>query len=97
MIVSSYYSKIIKTNYIYLFDSNLSDGVLGFDCEWVKEGPVSLLQLATYNGVVALFRLGKIGYVPPKLKVYFPKSIHLIQMHIILRKLISNNICCICS
>ncbi|XP_011264286.1 exonuclease 3'-5' domain-containing protein 2 [Camponotus floridanus] len=47
---------------------NLSDGVLGFDCEWVKEGPVSLLQLATYNGVVALFRLGKIGYVPPKLK-----------------------------
>ncbi|EZA55697.1 Exonuclease 3'-5' domain-containing protein [Ooceraea biroi] len=47
---------------------NLSGGVLGFDCEWVKEGPVSLLQLATYNGVVALFRLGKIGYVPPKLK-----------------------------
>ncbi|KAH0956288.1 hypothetical protein HN011_006778 [Eciton burchellii] len=47
---------------------NLSDGILGFDCEWVKEGPVSLLQLATFNGVVALFRLGKIGYIPPKLK-----------------------------
>lgn len=63
---------------MYLFDSNLSDGVLGFDCEWVKEGPVSLLQLATYNGVVALFRLGKIGYVPSKLKVYFVKSAHLL-------------------
>ncbi|KMQ87409.1 exonuclease 3 -5 domain-containing protein 2-like protein, partial [Lasius niger] len=47
---------------------NLSDGVLGFDCEWVKEGPVSLLQLATFNGVVALFRIGKIGYIPSKLK-----------------------------
>ncbi|KAL6445558.1 hypothetical protein ACFW04_000832 [Cataglyphis niger] len=47
---------------------NLSDGVLGFDCEWVKEGPVSLLQLATFNGVVALFRIGKIGYIPLKLK-----------------------------
>lgn len=47
---------------------NLSDDVLGFDCEWVNEGPVSLLQLATYNGVCALFRIGKIGYIPPKLK-----------------------------
>ncbi|KAG5317372.1 EXD2 protein, partial [Pseudoatta argentina] len=47
---------------------DLSDGVLGFDCEWVKEGPVSLLQLATYNGLIALFRIGKIGYIPPKLK-----------------------------
>ncbi|XP_033213604.1 exonuclease 3'-5' domain-containing protein 2 [Belonocnema kinseyi] len=47
---------------------DLSDGILGFDCEWVKEGSVSLLQLATDNGVCALFRLGKIGYVPPKLK-----------------------------
>ncbi|XP_012223059.1 exonuclease 3'-5' domain-containing protein 2 [Linepithema humile] len=47
---------------------NLSDGVLGFDCEWVKEGSVSLLQLATFNGVVALFRIGKIGYIPTKLK-----------------------------
>ncbi|XP_015116228.1 exonuclease 3'-5' domain-containing protein 2 [Diachasma alloeum] len=47
---------------------NLCHGVLGFDCEWVNEGRVSLLQLATYNGVCALFRLGKIGYVPPKLK-----------------------------
>ncbi|KAL6262820.1 hypothetical protein P5V15_005610 [Pogonomyrmex californicus] len=47
---------------------DLSDGILGFDCEWVKEGPVSLLQLATFNGVVALFRIGKIGYIPLKLK-----------------------------
>ncbi|XP_011165231.1 exonuclease 3'-5' domain-containing protein 2 [Solenopsis invicta] len=47
---------------------DLSDGILGFDCEWVKEGPVSLLQLATNNGVVALFRIGKIGYIPFKLK-----------------------------
>ncbi|XP_012283463.1 exonuclease 3'-5' domain-containing protein 2 [Orussus abietinus] len=47
---------------------NLSNGILGFDCEWVNEGPVSLLQLATYNGVCALFRLGKIGYIPTKLK-----------------------------
>ncbi|XP_011303744.1 exonuclease 3'-5' domain-containing protein 2 [Fopius arisanus] len=47
---------------------NLCHGVLGFDCEWVNEGRVSLLQLATYNGVCALFRLGKIGYVPAKLK-----------------------------
>ncbi|XP_063986726.1 exonuclease 3'-5' domain-containing protein 2 [Diachasmimorpha longicaudata] len=48
--------------------SNLCHGVLGFDCEWVKEGRISLLQLATHNGVCALFRIGKIGYVPPKLK-----------------------------
>jgi len=54
--------------------SDLSDGVLGFDCEWVKEGPVSLLQLATFNGVVALFRIGKIGYIPPKLKVTLSKK-----------------------
>ncbi|XP_051156640.1 exonuclease 3'-5' domain-containing protein 2 [Leptopilina boulardi] len=47
---------------------DLSNGILGFDCEWVNEGPVSLLQLATDNGVCALFRIGKIGYVPPKLK-----------------------------
>ncbi|OXU24832.1 hypothetical protein TSAR_000057 [Trichomalopsis sarcophagae] len=47
---------------------NLSDGVLGFDCEWVNEEPVSLLQLATHNGVCALFRLSKIGHIPPKLK-----------------------------
>jgi hypothetical protein len=53
----------------FSFYSNLSDGVLGFDCEWVKEGSVSLLQLATFNGVVALFRIGKIGYIPTKLKV----------------------------
>jgi hypothetical protein len=69
---------------VYLFNlcinfyySNLSDGILGFDCEWVKEGPVSLLQLATFNGVVALFRLGKIGYIPPKLKVHFARSLQL--------------------
>lgn len=49
--------------------SDLSEGVLGFDCEWVNEGPVSLLQLATFNGVCALFRIGKIGYIPDKLKV----------------------------
>lgn len=47
---------------------NLSNNVLGFDCEWVNEGPVSLLQLATFNGVCGLFRIGKIGYVPHKLK-----------------------------
>lgn len=47
---------------------NLSNDVLGFDCEWVNEGPVSLLQLATFNGVCGLFRIGKIGYIPPKLK-----------------------------
>ncbi|XP_032691486.1 exonuclease 3'-5' domain-containing protein 2 [Odontomachus brunneus] len=47
---------------------NLSEGVLGFDCEWVNEGPVCLLQLATFNGVCALFRIGKIGYIPDKLK-----------------------------
>lgn len=45
-----------------------SDGILGFDCEWVNEGPVSLLQLATHNGVCALFRINKIGFIPPKLK-----------------------------
>ncbi|KAK1125647.1 hypothetical protein K0M31_005205 [Melipona bicolor] len=47
---------------------NLSNDVLGFDCEWVNEGPVSLLQLATFNGVCGLFRIGKIGYIPQKLK-----------------------------
>ncbi|XP_066581261.1 exonuclease 3'-5' domain-containing protein 2 [Prorops nasuta] len=47
---------------------NLSHGILGFDCEWVNEGAVSLVQLATFNGVCALFRIGKIGYIPPKLK-----------------------------
>jgi len=71
----SYETKLIC--YICFFDSDLSDGVLGFDCEWVKEGPVSLLQLATYNGVVALFRIGKIGYIPPKLKVTFHKKFKL--------------------
>ncbi|XP_076164797.1 exonuclease 3'-5' domain-containing 2 isoform X2 [Ptiloglossa arizonensis] len=47
---------------------NLSNDILGFDCEWVNEGPVSLLQLATCNGVCGLFHIGKIGYVPHKLK-----------------------------
>ncbi|XP_014203861.1 exonuclease 3'-5' domain-containing protein 2 [Copidosoma floridanum] len=47
---------------------NSSDRVLGFDCEWVNEGPVSLLQLATRNGVCALFRLNKIGHIPQGLK-----------------------------
>ncbi|XP_047358528.1 exonuclease 3'-5' domain-containing protein 2 isoform X1 [Vespa velutina] len=47
---------------------NLSDGILGFDCEWVNEGPVSLLQLATHNGVCALFRINKIGFIPPRLQ-----------------------------
>ncbi|XP_043601729.1 exonuclease 3'-5' domain-containing protein 2 isoform X1 [Bombus pyrosoma] len=47
---------------------NLSNDVLGFDCEWVNEGSVSLLQLATFNGVCGLFRIGKIGYIPQKLK-----------------------------
>lgn len=42
---------------------------MGFDCEWVNEGPVSLLQLATFNGVCGLFRIGKIGYIPQKLEV----------------------------
>lgn len=54
---------------LFFFSSNLSEGVLGFDCEWVNEGPVCLLQLATFNGVCALFRIGKIGYIPDKLKV----------------------------
>lgn len=52
-----------------MYCSNLSEGVLGFDCEWVNEKPVSLLQVATLNGVCVLFRLEKIGCVPPKLKV----------------------------
>ncbi|CAK9794682.1 Exonuclease 3'-5' domain-containing protein 2 [Anthophora plagiata] len=47
---------------------NLSNDILGFDCEWASEGPVSLLQLATFNGVCGLFRIGKIGYIPQKLK-----------------------------
>ncbi|KAL7288082.1 hypothetical protein TKK_0017871 [Trichogramma kaykai] len=47
---------------------NISDGVLGFDCEWVNEGPVALIQLSTRNGVCALFRLSKLGHVPNKLK-----------------------------
>ncbi|KOC59183.1 Exonuclease 3'-5' domain-containing protein 2 [Habropoda laboriosa] len=47
---------------------NLSNDILGFDCEWANEGPVSLLQLATFNGVCGLFRIGKIGYIPQKLK-----------------------------
>lgn len=58
----------------FFFSSDLSEGVLGFDCEWVKEGPVSLLQLATFNGVCALFRIGKIGYIPDKLKVQLEVS-----------------------
>ncbi|XP_074114909.1 exonuclease 3'-5' domain-containing 2 [Cotesia typhae] len=48
--------------------SDLTDGVLGFDCEWVNEGPVSLVQLATNNGTAAVFRIGKIGYVPLQLQ-----------------------------
>lgn len=63
------YSTKLLIRCLCFFDSNLSHDVLGFDCEWVKEGPVSLLQLATFNGVVALFRIGKIGYIPTKLKV----------------------------
>ncbi|XP_048505006.1 exonuclease 3'-5' domain-containing protein 2 isoform X2 [Athalia rosae] len=47
---------------------DITDNVLGFDCEWVNEDPVCLLQLATTNGLCVLFRLGKIGYVPGKLK-----------------------------
>ncbi|CAL7938298.1 unnamed protein product [Xylocopa violacea] len=47
---------------------NLTNDILGFDCEWVNEGPVSLLQLATFNGVCGLFRISKIGYIPEKLK-----------------------------
>lgn len=47
---------------------NLSNNVLGFDCEWTNEGPVSLLQLATFNGVCGLFRINKIGYIPENLK-----------------------------
>ncbi|KAF7998414.1 hypothetical protein HCN44_009812 [Aphidius gifuensis] len=54
---------------VQYIQSNLSYGVLGFDCEWVNENPVSLLQLATFNGVCVLFRLDKIGFVPPNLKV----------------------------
>lgn len=65
--------------------SNLSKGVLGFGCEWVKEGPVSLLQLSTYTGIVVLFRIGKIGFIPKKLKVrtsYFYKT--KIYLHVII-------------
>ncbi|XP_058805451.1 exonuclease 3'-5' domain-containing protein 2 [Phymastichus coffea] len=47
---------------------NLSDGVLGFDCEWINGESVSLLQLATHNGVCALFRLNKIGFIPLQLR-----------------------------
>ncbi|XP_011498091.1 PREDICTED: exonuclease 3'-5' domain-containing protein 2 [Ceratosolen solmsi marchali] len=47
---------------------NLSNGLLGFDCGQINQGPVFLLQLATCNGVCALFRLNKIGYIPTKLK-----------------------------
>lgn len=53
---------------VQLIRCNLSKGVLGFGCEWVKEGPVSLLQLSTYTGIVVLFRIGKIGFIPKKLK-----------------------------
>lgn len=56
--------------HVYIFYcSNISNGVVGFDCEWIEERSVSLLQLATSTGVCALFRLEKIGYIPPKLKV----------------------------
>lgn len=38
--------------------------VLGLDCEWVTigshQGPVSLLQLASPDGICALFRLPKL-------------------------------------
>ncbi|XP_031842751.1 exonuclease 3'-5' domain-containing 2 isoform X2 [Nomia melanderi] len=53
---------------IQLISRNVSNDVLGFDCEWANEGPVSLVQLATHNGVCGLFRIGKIGYVPHRLK-----------------------------
>ncbi|KAI4488611.1 hypothetical protein M0802_011427 [Mischocyttarus mexicanus] len=58
-----------KSDYaVQRINCNLSDGILGFDCEWINEGPVSLLQLATYNGVCALFRISKIGFIPPNLQ-----------------------------
>ncbi|XP_057342216.1 exonuclease 3'-5' domain-containing protein 2 [Microplitis mediator] len=54
--------------------SELTDGVLGFDCEWVNGGSVSLLQLATNNGTCALIRLCKIGHVPLQLKELLSNS-----------------------
>lgn len=70
-IASWHKTKWVNITYLLTFCySNLSNGVLGFDCEWVNDGPVALLQLATFNGVCALFRIGKIGFIPFKLKVY---------------------------
>lgn len=54
---------------IQFYYSNSSKGVLGFDCKCVEKGPVSMLQIATRSGACALFRLNKIGQVPPQLKV----------------------------
>lgn len=50
----------------------MTSDILGFDCEWTKDGPVSLLQLAAHNeisGIAVLLRLNKIGFVPTKLRV----------------------------
>nr|CAD7600635.1 unnamed protein product [Timema genevievae] len=45
---------------------------LGFDCEWVTERgsrrPVALLQLASVDGLCALYRLCKVHYIPTQLK-----------------------------
>ncbi|XP_075224527.1 exonuclease 3'-5' domain-containing 2 [Lycorma delicatula] len=54
--------------------------VLGMDCEWLPENKgsskVALLQLASIDGYVSLFRLCNIGYVPDCLKLLlFDESI----------------------
>ncbi|XP_050355123.1 exonuclease 3'-5' domain-containing protein 2 isoform X2 [Nymphalis io] len=45
---------------------------IGFDCEWVSEQrirhPVALLQLSTYDGYCALFRLSHMKSIPKPLK-----------------------------
>jgi len=38
--------------------------LLGFDCEWVSGKPVSILQLATYNGHVLIIQLNNIIELP---------------------------------
>lgn len=41
--------------------------VVGFDCEWVHEGAVSVLQLCSHEGYCAVIRLCKIENLPRSL------------------------------
>ncbi|OAD52035.1 Exonuclease 3'-5' domain-containing protein 2 [Eufriesea mexicana] len=79
---------------------NLSNDVLGFDCEWINGGPVSLLQLATFNGVCGLFRIGKIGYIPQKLKELLTSK-HILKVGVASyedgQKIIADYGCRVCS